>query len=142
MRLFLAAATTMMMLPATAHATDWYRFYANDATRWYLDADSIKNEGQWTRVDQFAIYGVVSPSTGVKAAKATMEIDCRRRVYRLDRFEPMDGGMRSMGSSEQPDGGKEHLNVANSPNDAAMKFVCDNVRSGALRVADPVSDAG
>jgi len=140
MRLLLAAATALVMVPAAASATAWYMFFSDADTSWYIDADGITRNGEWTRVTQYARYHVVSPRTGVKSVQAVTEIDCKRRVYRLARFEPFDAAGASMGASDNPEDGKEHSNVPNSPNEAAMKFVCDNDRAGKQRVADPSKD--
>ena len=140
MRLLLAAATALVLLPATANATDWFRFYRDANTSWYMDVDTIQRNGQWTRVDQYAVYHQVSERTGVKSVAATIEIDCRRRVYRLARFTPYEADGTTRGSMDNPENGAEHENVPGSAIEAGMKFVCDNQRPGP-RVSDPLRDA-
>ena len=105
-----------------------------------MDADTIARNGEWIRVNQFAVYHVVSPRTGVKSVGAAIEIDCKRRVYRLVNFtayEP-DGSPRE--TIDDPENGAEHEMVPDSATDHGMKFICDNVRPGP-RVRDPQSDA-
>lgn len=140
MRLLLAAATALVLLPAAANATDWYRFYRDANTSWYMDKDSIRRDGEWTRVEQYAVYHEVSERTGVKAVNAAIEISCTRRVYRLARFTPYEADGTSRGGMENPENGAEHPNVPNSAIEAGMKFICDNQRPGP-RVGDPNSDA-
>lgn len=140
MRLLLAAATALVMIPVAASATTWYLFYKDADTSWHIDADSIRKNGQWTGVDQYARYHQVSARTGVKSIAARLEIDCRRHVYRLARFEAFDAQGKSMGAMDNPEAGQEHESVPNSANGTAMKFVCDNDRAGKQRVDDPSRD--
>lgn len=140
MRLLLAAATALVLLPTTASATDWFRFYRDANTSWYMDVDTISRNGQWTRVDQYAIYHQVSERTGVKSVRATIEFDCKRRVYRLSRFDPRDADGTSQGAIEDPENGQEHEEVKGSAIESGMNFICDNQRPGP-RVKDPLRDA-
>ncbi|MCW3848687.1 hypothetical protein OF829_15735 [Sphingomonas sp. LB-2] len=135
-----AAATVLVAIPATAMAATWYRFYSDSDTAWYFDADSIRRNGQWTSANQYAVYTVASERTGVKSVSATIEINCSTRKYRLARFEPFDANGQSMGAMDNPENGTEHDNVPGSANEAGMKFVCDNARSGAVRVSSPLAD--
>jgi hypothetical protein len=137
MRLLLAAATAIAMIPATASAASWYLYFQDADTSWYLDADSIQKNGAWTRVARYDRYTRASGRTGIKSVAVTLEIDCRRRLYRLARFEPFDAAGKSMGAVNNPESGEEHPSVPGSSSEAAMKFVCDNDRAGKQQVADP-----
>lgn len=139
MRLLLAAAA-LIAVPITAYAADWYRFFRDNNTSWYMDVQTIKPAGQWTSVEQYAVYHKVSERTGVKSVRAVIEFDCRRKVYRLARFTPYEADGTSRGAMDNPENGAEHENVPGSAIEAGMKFICDNQRPGP-RVRDPLADA-
>ena len=135
MRLLLAAATALVLIPSAASAADWFRILEGPGATWYLDADSIQRNGDWTRYEQFAVYDEVSRG-GIKTVSAIMEIDCGRRKYRLARFTSFRADGVQVDALDDPENGAEHDNTPGSAIDVAMKFVCDNDRS-AERVADP-----
>ncbi|MEZ0241999.1 MAG: surface-adhesin E family protein [Sphingomonas sp.] len=140
MRLLLAAATALILIPVSASAAAWYLFYEDADTSWYVDGDSISKSGQWTNVARYTRNHKVSPRTGVKAAKASIAIDCRRRVYKMTRLETFDAAGKSLGAVNNPEGGQEHENEPGSANEAMIKFACGNDRAGKASVADPSRD--
>ena len=133
----LALAAAALLAPLPAAATDWYRIAGDEVADWYIDADKIEQNGQWTVAVQYTIYHNVSPETGVKRAWARIEFDCKARNMRASYFSAFGPEGDKLSDMAWPDDGKLHDLPANSPLERAANFVCGVDRSGAVKVEDP-----
>lgn len=138
MPILLAAALAIAApLPAAA---DWYRVVAHHQGRaGYIDADSIRQDGQWTVVRVVTINETVSEN-GAKSVRADLQIDCKAQNLRIARFAMSGEDGVQIGELEWPDNGKLHDADTNTPFGRFAEFACGTDRSHGVRVSDPFTD--
>lgn len=78
---FLLAIATIV-LPAVAHAEDWfYLTSSDDDTKFFIDRSSISRQGNFVKVKGFYVYEKVDQD-GTIAIMNLMEFSCREKKMR------------------------------------------------------------
>lgn len=133
----LLAAAAIAVTPLAA-AADWFRVGASDKVTWYIDAGSIKKNGKWLSVSEYADYTSVSTSTGVKSVKLRTDYDCAARAYRNTYILALGENGDVKLDLEQGENAEVQTNVQQGTIvGSALAFVCGEDRSRAVRVSDP-----
>lgn len=143
MRLKILLAAAVMLAPVTATATlaaRWYRVTQGTTGTWYIDMNSIKQNGQWTSARQMQVTFEVDPQNGDKAAWSDTDFDCQARTVRYMHFASIDAKDAELFSADLPDQGKIHPIEPKSVVGVIADFVCNVSRSEAVAVAEPLTD--
>lgn len=134
-----AAAAAAMLAPLPAAAADWYRVSKGSIGTYYLDADSIVNNGQWTVARQVVVFDTVADGGG-KSSASDLEVDCAARAMRFVRFTLFDSANAELGKLDWPDERKLHPHTPGTIFGIVGDFICGGSRAEAVRVADPYTD--
>jgi hypothetical protein len=87
------AATAMLMAATSAIAAEWVEVGADTETKYYVDVDSIKVDGENVSVLKRGIFTQVltdtlgGASVTFKETIGTVEIDCARRINRITQID-------------------------------------------------------
>ena len=83
----------LVLVAATANATDWVEVGADTEARYYIDVDSISVDGDNVSVQKRGIYThVLTDNFGghtatFKETLGTIELDCGRRINRVTQID-------------------------------------------------------
>ena len=128
----------LLALPATAHATSWYRVGGNDKTMTYVDADSIKADGDKKTAWVWSVYAAPINDT-VYSARVKTEYDCTDSYLRTLEYSYFGEGGAYISTEPSDSADQRQYPPAGSINEAAMAFVCQRQVGDA--VSDPLADA-
>ncbi len=87
------AAIAVLMVATSAIAADWIEVGADTETKYYVDLDSIKVDGENVSVLKRGIFSQVltdtlgGASVTFKETIGTVEIDCARRINRITQID-------------------------------------------------------
>jgi hypothetical protein len=87
------ASIAVLMAAASAIAADWVEVGGDTETKYYVDVDSIKVDGENVSVLKRGIFTQLLTDTlggaavSFKETIGTVEIDCARRINRITRID-------------------------------------------------------
>ncbi len=88
-----ASAALLATLGLHAQATEWVEVGVDTEARYYVDVDSIEEDGENVRLKKKGIYThVLTDNLGGKSASfketvGTVEVDCARRINRITQID-------------------------------------------------------
>ena len=138
MRLILAAAALLPLVPAEAAAQSWYRVGGNERTVSYVDLASLRPIGDKIIGDVESVYA--EPIDGeIWGAKIRTEFDCVGKYFRTLEYSYYGQGGKLMSTEPSETINEKKVPKPESINEAIMDFAC--FRKGGTQVADPFTDA-
>ncbi|MCW3835950.1 surface-adhesin E family protein [Sphingomonas canadensis] len=140
MRILLAAsALAVLMSPAAASATSWYRVAVGDTTVMYVDLDSFKNVGGNIEVLTQSVYA--KPLDGdIYAAQVRTVYHCSAGYFRTTEYSYIDEDGNIFLTEASVTINEKKTAKPGSINQGAFDFVCKGV--GGTRISDdPMDDA-
>jgi hypothetical protein len=134
----LAAAAFFLGGAASASAQHWYRVGGDSALAGYVDADSIRGDGDIKRANVYTVYS--APAEGLHAGGILSEFFCAENVFRTIEYRYFGADNVLMGTEPSRSPDQRRTPVPGTLDAMFFRFVCR--REGGVAVgADAWSDA-
>jgi hypothetical protein len=138
MRLWLAAAALLPLVPAEAAAESWYLVGGNEATRTYVDLSSLRAIDNKMIGDIQSVYSTPLDG-GIWGVKIRQEFDCSGNYFRTLQYSYYGAGGAFMDTEASETINENKTPAPDSINEGVMQFVC--YRTGGTQVVNPFDDA-
>ncbi|MDF7776647.1 hypothetical protein P1X14_15425 [Sphingomonas sp. AOB5] len=138
MRMLMAAALAVTMLPAAASAQSWARVGSNDQMTAYVDGSSLRVAGGKTTALTFSGYAKALGDTPVWFTAVKVEYNCSANSFRTLEYTYYDKSGNSLGTEAS-----YTINEIRTPNpgsidETMMRYSC--TKAGGTPVSDPFAD--
>lgn len=138
MRLLLAAALALPMLPATAAAQDWVRVGGNEQLAAYVDTSSIFSSSGKIVATTFSGYAKALGETQIWFTAVKIEYNCNAKQFRTLEYTFYDKAGKSLGTEASATIDQIRSATPGSIDEAYLNYAC--TKAGGVPVQSPFDD--